>query len=52
MDNTLKQLWDSGLKSIWRQPDFKKIADSINTLDDLYNQEYMPYSGKDINLKV
>lgn len=52
MDSTLKQLWDSGLKSIWRQPDFKKIADSINTLDDLYNQEYMPYSGKDINLKV
>ena len=52
MDSTLKQLWDSGLKSIWRQAEFKKIADNINTLDDLYNQKYMPYSGKDVDLKV
>lgn len=52
MTNTLKTLWDSGLRSIWRNPEFKAIVSKINTLYDLQKQSIMPYSGKDINLKM
>ncbi len=50
MKNTLTELWNSGLKDIWRRKDFLKVLTKINTLEDICNQEHFPYRGEDYNL--
>lgn len=49
-DYTLNQLWELGLKDIWRDKRMQKIARSINTLDDIENQKVFPYMGEDWDL--
>lgn len=49
--HTLKELWNMGLNYIWREPKFNKIVSKINTLDDLKEQDILPYSGKDLDLQ-
>ena len=38
MKNTLTELWDMGLKDVWRRKDFLPILKKINTLEDICNQ--------------
>lgn len=49
-DYTLTQLWKLNLRDIWRSPSVQEVAQKINTLDDIENQQILPYQGKDIDL--
>lgn len=46
----LSELWNGGLKEIWKRKDFNKYIMSINTLEDVENQKRIPYTNNDINL--
>lgn len=49
-DYTLTQLWELNLRDIWRSPTIQEVAHKINTLDDIEDQQILPYQGKDIDL--
>lgn len=49
-DYTLNELWELGLKDIWRDKRMQNIVQKINTLDDLENQKVLPYRGEDYDL--
>jgi len=47
---SLRELWDIGLKDIWKRKDFRNLLMKINTLEDIGSQENFPYRNEDIDL--
>lgn len=48
---SLSDLWNDGLKDVWRTPDIQEVAHKIISLDDLEAQSSMPWSGHDVEIK-
>ncbi len=46
----LISLWEEGLNNIWKKGYFHDIVKKINTVEDIENQKYIPYTGNDIDL--
>lgn len=47
---SLNQLWDDGLKDVWKMPQIKSAAEKIISLDEIENQTNRPWNNQDIQL--
>ncbi len=50
VEYSLNDLWQAGLKDIWKNPIIKKAAKEIVSLDEIENQENRPWNNQDIQL--
>ena len=50
VSNTLNQLWEDGLKDVWKIPEVNNAAKRIVSLDDIEQQKNRPWNNQDIQL--
>lgn len=50
VNSSLNELWDAGLKDIWRTPEVKSAAEKIISLYEIETQEKRPWNHEDYQL--
>lgn len=47
---SLNELWDAGLKDIWRTPLVRNASERIISLEEIENQDNMPWNNEDYQM--
>jgi MoaA/NifB/PqqE/SkfB family radical SAM enzyme len=52
LKHSLKEYWDHGLKDAWRHPVVQEYARKIECIEDLSNQDPVPWEGEYVELDL